>query len=90
MTFVNWQEPVGCGGVAVYPDDIIVADDDGAVVIPAALVDEIAAAAPEQEQLEAVIMGEVENGASLPGLYPPDQRNKARYQSHIKNINKNK
>lgn len=29
MTFVNWQEPIGCGGVAIYPDDVIVADGDG-------------------------------------------------------------
>src|SRR5208283_2796830 len=43
LTFVNWQEPIGCGGVAVFPDDVIVVDSDGAVVIPAALVDQIAA-----------------------------------------------
>lgn len=85
MTFVNWREPVGCGGVAVYPDDVIVADDDGAVVIPAALVEEIASAAPEQERLEAWIMQEVERGASLPGLYPPDEHNKARYDVYVKN-----
>src|ERR1700733_13756020 len=23
LTFVNWQEPIGCGGVAVFPDDVI-------------------------------------------------------------------
>ena len=56
LTFVNWQEPIGCGGVAVFPDDVIVADDDGAVVIPAALAGEAATAAVEQERLEAWIM----------------------------------
>ena len=79
LTFVNWQEPIGCGGVAVFPDDVIVVDSDGAVVIPAALVDEIAAVAGEQEQLEAWIMTEVEAGVTLPGLYPPNAENKARY-----------
>src|SRR3981189_3105200 len=34
LTFVNWQEPIGCGGVAIFPDDVIVVDDDGAGVIP--------------------------------------------------------
>src|SRR3954454_17661263 len=29
LTFVNWGEPIGCGGVAVFPDDWIVADEDG-------------------------------------------------------------
>jgi regulator of RNase E activity RraA len=81
LTFVGWQEPIGCGGVAVYPDDVVVADDDGAVVIPAALVEEMTAAGPEQERLEAWIMGEVERGAALPGLYPPNAENKARYEA---------
>jgi regulator of RNase E activity RraA len=81
LTFVGWQEPIGCGGVAVYPDVVVVADDDGAVLIPAALVEEVAAAGPEQERLEAWIMGEVEGGAVLPGLYPPDAETKARYEA---------
>jgi regulator of RNase E activity RraA len=79
LTFVGWQEPIGCGGVAVFPDDVIVADADGAVVIPAALVDAVAEAAAEQERLEEWIMREVESGAALPGLYPPNAENKARY-----------
>lgn len=81
LTFVAWQQPVGCGGVAVFPDDWIVADGDGAVVVPAALAGKIAEAAPEQETLESWIMGEVEAGASLPGLYPPDATQRARYEA---------
>lgn len=81
LTFVNWQEPIACGGVAVYPDDLIVVDDDGAVLIPAALVDAVVELAPEQERLEGWIMSEVEKGAALPGLYPPNAENKARYEA---------
>mgnify|MGYP000999222528 CR=1 FL=1 len=81
LTFVAWQQPVGCGGVAVFPDDWIVADGDGAVVVPAALAATIAGAAPEQERLEAWIMGEVEGGAALPGLYPPNAEQRARYDA---------
>ncbi|HEX4325196.1 MAG TPA: ribonuclease activity regulator RraA [Burkholderiales bacterium] len=84
LTFVNWQEPIGCGGVAVMPDDVIVADADGAVVIPAALVQEIAETGPEQEQLEGWIMAEVSRGAALPGLYPPNDENRARYDASKK------
>ncbi len=72
LTFANWQEPVGCGGAAVFPDDIIVADQDGAVVVPRALAAAVLAAAAEQERLERWIMGEVVRGVPLPGLYPPD------------------
>ncbi len=81
LTFVDWQQPVGCGGVAVFPDDVIVADGDGAVVIPAALFEEIVALAVEQERLEAWIMDEVKGGAALPGLYPANAENQARYEA---------
>jgi regulator of RNase E activity RraA len=81
LTFVAWQQPIACGGVAVFPGDVVVADEDGAVLIPASLLDDMLALAPEQEQLEAWIMDEVNKGASLPGLYPPNAENKARYQA---------
>ena len=81
LTFVNWQEPIGCGGVAVFPNDVVVVDDDGAVLIPQALLGTVVEAAAEQEALEGWIMGEVEKGASLPGLYPPNAENKARYEA---------
>ncbi len=81
LTFVNWQEPIGCGGVAIFPDDVIVADLDGAVVIPQAIVAEVADMGVEQERLEGWIMGEVERGVPLPGLYPPNADAKARYEA---------
>ncbi|MFD1882296.1 hypothetical protein [Paracoccus pacificus] len=81
MTFVNWQEPVSCGGVAIFPDDLIVADRDGAVVIPAAMIDDVLQSAREQERLEGWIIKEVRNGAILPGLYPPNAENRARYEA---------
>ena len=83
LTFVNWQEPIGCGGVAVFPDDVIVVDDDGAVLIPAALLDEVLKLAPEQERKEAWIMGEVDKGVPLPGLYPMNAETQARYQASV-------
>lgn len=81
LTFVGWQEPIACGGVAVFPDDLIVVDDDGAVVIPAALLDHVVEHAPEQERLEAWIMREVEAGVALPGLYPANAETRARYEA---------
>jgi regulator of RNase E activity RraA len=80
LTFVAWGQPIACGGVAVFPDDVVVVDDDGAVLIPAALVDQVVADALEQERLEEWIMGEVADGAALPGLYPPNAENLARYE----------
>ncbi|MGN6552024.1 MAG: ribonuclease activity regulator RraA [Pararhizobium sp.] len=84
LTFVAWQEPIGCGGVAVFPDDIVVADADGAVLIPQKLLDEVAAESVEQERMEEWIMGEVSNGAVLPGLYPMNAETRQRYEASKK------
>ena len=84
LTFVAWQQPIGCGGVAIFPDDVIMVDDDGAVVIPQKLVTEVAALAADQERMEEWIMNQVNDGASLPGLYPPNAENKARYEAWAK------
>ena len=81
LTFVDWQQPIGCGGVAVFPGDVIVVDDDGAVLIPQALLDDVLAASVEQERLEGWIMKQVEQGHPLPGLYPPNAENLARYKA---------
>jgi regulator of RNase E activity RraA len=84
LTFVDWQQPIGCGGVAVFPDDVVVVDADGAVLIPAASLDAVVAAAAEQERMEEWIMREVEKGAALPGLYPMNAETKARYDAETK------
>jgi len=81
LTFIGWGEPIACGGVAVFPDDLIMVDEDGAVVIPAALVEAVADLAADQERLEEWIMGEVGAGTPLPGLYPPNDAALARYES---------
>jgi regulator of RNase E activity RraA len=81
LTFVAWQQPIACGGVAVFPNDVIVVDQDGAVLIPAAYLDDIVATAPEQERMEGWIMTEVDKGLALPGLYPMNADTKARYEA---------
>src|ERR1700710_1590445 len=84
LTFVGWGEPIGCGGVAIFPDDVIVADQDGAVVIPKAFLDLILAEGAEQERMEAWIVDQVNGGAALPGLYPMNAETKARYAASKK------
>jgi regulator of RNase E activity RraA len=84
LTFVGWQEPIDCGGVAVFPNDVIVVDQDGAVLIPHALLDDVVATAVEQERLESWIMSEVDRGVPLLGLYPPNAETVARYQAWVK------
>ncbi len=80
LTFVGWEETVGCGGVCVIPGDIVVADRDGAVLIPKAYLGDVLKEAPEQERLEGWIVTEVERGEKLPGLYPMNDETRARYE----------
>jgi regulator of RNase E activity RraA len=73
------QVPVACGGVAVFPGDVLVGDGDGVVVIPAPLVDEVAVAAAEQEGIEAFIFELVRVGRPVIGTYPPTDAVRAQY-----------
>jgi hypothetical protein len=50
------------------------------VLVPQALLGDVLEAAVEQERQEAWIMSQVEAGVPLPGLYPPNEANKARYE----------
>jgi len=74
LMLAGWQEPIGCGGVAVFPDDVIVADADGVVVIPAALAEEVAAKGFEQERTDEWQLEQVKRGVALSDLtpMPPD------------------
>lgn len=63
--------PIACGGVAVYPGDIVMGDADGVMIIPRHLADEIAVETVEMELFEAFVLEEVNAGASIRGLYPP-------------------
>ena len=77
---VESNVPIGCGGVAVYPGDIIVGDRDGVAVIPASLADEVARDAADQEELEEFILQRVTGGAALPGTYPPNDATRAAFE----------
>jgi regulator of RNase E activity RraA len=62
--------PIGCGGVAVFPGDIIVGDCDGVVVIPADIVDEIAQETLATTLYDEFAEEEVARGRPLAGLFP--------------------
>ena len=77
---VDANVPIACGGVAVYPGDVIVGDGEGVVVIPHGIADEIAADTFEQEKLEEFVQQEIASGRPLPGTYPPNAATRARYE----------
>ena len=77
---VDLQQPIGCGGVAVYPGDIIVGDGEGVIVIPRHLAKEVADEAAEAEDRENFILHKIQNGASIVGTYPPDENTLAEFE----------
>ena len=79
------QVPIGCGGVAVYPGDVVVGDAEGVVVIPARIADEVAAEGESQTQFEDWVEDRVKEGRPIFGLYPPDAQTKAEFESWKKN-----
>ncbi len=76
---VDFDVPIGCAGVAIFPGDILVGDEEGVIVIPRHLAPEIAAPAAEQEELERFVLERVAAGAGLPGTYPPNERTLAEF-----------
>jgi regulator of RNase E activity RraA len=83
---IDLNVPIGCGGVAVYPGDIVVGDDEGIAVIPQHLAGEVARDAAEQEKMEAFILERIRQGAALPGTYPPDAQTRAAYEAWRKDL----
>ena len=79
LNLIHQNVPIGCGGVPVYPGDIVVGDDEGVAIVPRHLADEVARDAAEQEKMEAFILERVQAGAALPGTYPPNAQTRAAF-----------
>jgi regulator of RNase E activity RraA len=80
----DFQLPVACAGVAVYPGDVLVGDAEGVVVIPRRLADTVAREAALQEHREEFIAQKIRGGAGLIGTYPPDEKTQAEYAEWCK------
>ena len=78
---VDSQLPIGCGGVPVYPGDIVVGDAEGVVVIPASIANEVAEEAARQTEFEDWVEARVKEGRSIFGLYPPNAETKAEFDA---------
>ena len=79
---VDFQLPIGCGGVSVFPGDILVGDEEGVVAVPRHIAPLIAESAVAQEELEGFLLQKIEQGSPLPGTYPPDDETLAAYRKH--------
>ncbi|WP_265294039.1 dimethylmenaquinone methyltransferase [Streptomyces sp. SHP 1-2] len=80
---VALDEPVGCGGVAVYPGDVVLGDDDGVAVIPRHLAAEVAALAADAASYEEFAALEIRRGRSLFGLFPATLESRQEYDTWV-------
>lgn len=78
---VEAQAPIGCGGVAVYPGDVMVGDAEGVVVIPAKIADAVAEEAAAQTLFEDWVEAKIKEGRAIFGLYPPSPEAKAEFEA---------
>ncbi|MCD1287647.1 ribonuclease activity regulator RraA [Brevibacterium sp. CCUG 69071] len=79
LRVVEQNIPIGCGGTAVYPGDIIVGDADGVLVVPEHCANDVARDSCEQELLEEYLAERIRNGESLEGIYPPSAQVRAEF-----------
>jgi len=77
------ETAIACGGVAVFPGDIITGDSDGVVVIPKALAAEVGRDGAEQERYERFAKLKIQEGRPVPGVYPPNEETKAEYAKWV-------
>ena len=80
---VEFNAPVGCAGVAIYPNDIVVADAEGVVAIPRQLVDEVAAECEGIADYEAFVALHIRRGRSIFGLFPATSASQAEYAQWV-------
>ena len=80
---VEFDAPIGCAGVAVYPGDIVVGDAEGVVVIPRHLAGEVADEAFAAVQYEEFVAAHLRRGRSIFGLFPATPESKAEYDRWV-------
>ena len=82
---IDINVPIGCGDVAVWPNDLIVGDKEGVVVIPSKYINEISEDVKKMTIYEDFVMNEVRKGKSIRGLYPlTDEKIKKKYENTMK------
>jgi len=78
---VDLNVPIGCGGVAVVPGDVVLGDGEGVVVIPRHLVQDVLAEGRKREDLEAFIRLKIEEGYPTSKVYPPNEETLREYEA---------
>ena len=73
---IDINVPIGCGDVAVWPNDLIVGDNEGVVVIPNEIIETISDEVNSMTIYEDYVIDKVQKGATIRGLYPLTEESK--------------
>ena len=87
---IDINKPIGCGDVAVWPNDLIVGDKEGVVVIPNKIIEEISDEVKNMTIYEEYVIDQVKKGASIKGLYPlTDEAQKKVFENWLRSQRSN-
>ena len=65
------NEPIQCGGILVWPGDLVMGDDDGVVVCPSGLAAEILPECIHHDEMEAAVLDHTMRERISPSRYYP-------------------
>lgn len=80
---VEFDAPVGCAGVAIYPGDVIVGNAEGVVAIPRHLVEELVDECIDSTEYEVFVAAQLRLGRSILGLFPATPESRAEYDQWV-------
>jgi len=83
LMLVDSQCVVACGGVTIFPGDIIVGDEEGTVAIPAEFAESVAEGGLAQDHIEGWVNRRLAMGERMPGLYPPSDKARVEYEKWV-------
>ena len=83
LMLVDLQCVITCGGVPIYPGDIIVGDSEGTVAVPAEFAESVADGGLAQDHIEGWVNRRLAKGDPMPGLYPPSDKMRAAYDKWV-------
>ena len=81
---IDINVPIGCGDVAVWPNDLVVGDQEGVIVIPNKIIEEVSEEVESMTVYEDYVMNKVKAGSTIKGLYPlTDEEQKNKFENWI-------
>ena len=81
---IDINVPIGCGDVAVWPNDLVVGDQEGVIVIPNKIIEEVSEEVESMTVYEDYVMNKVKAGSTIKGLYPlTDEEQKNKFENWV-------